>query len=153
MPTGGSSNVMTIVGSNPDVAVNNQLIHGRAQLAVFDIVRCMDLSVLEMPLVDRKVMLQQLHDLAKLPVQLVAHTTIGLTKDARADYMSRCLAAGFEGMVLKDPNAGYHSTTWRKEKICHYRRPKGSWLRTRQRKVCWPYRRTRARVAGRNSGL
>ena len=112
------NSVMSIVGASPANAIAHQERHGRAKLAYFDMPRLQDEDLTELQLDTRKYRLEGLHHEFALPGLLVKHTILqGVPNEARAEYLERCLRAGYEGAMWKDPYGRYHGTSWRKEKV------------------------------------
>lgn len=115
-----AQDIMSVVGAKPPTAIGLQQAHGWAKLALFDIAYYGGIDVRRNSLQGRKELLTELHSRYQPPAFLVAHTDLNLrpgTLEAeRALFMDRCLEAGYEGMVLKNPFAPYTSTQWRKLK-------------------------------------
>ena len=117
LPGKKAADMMSIVGADPALAINYQKTNGAAKLALFDCVRDRDADLTNFALSDRKEILEHIVANFEIPGLLVKHTLLtGDLVQGRSDYMERCLAAGYEGMMLKNPGAPYHSTQWRKQK-------------------------------------
>ena len=102
---------MGVVGSLPERAIAHQEEHGYAYFSIFDVVQWQGTDVSKLPLWERKAILQMIST-----DEVIRVTPSGSPKHRRK-VAHKILKMGYEGVVLKDPNAGYFdSRAWLKWK-------------------------------------
>lgn len=114
---GSLGSIMSIVGSLPERALRLQAEYGLVQYCVFDCLMYRGQDLRTFPLAHRRQIAQIIvAGMGNANVSLVPQFPVSAADDKR-QYMGQMLAAGFEGLVLKDPNAGYYDKhAWLKVK-------------------------------------
>lgn len=107
---------MSVVGANPDHAIWVQSQHGPAKLWLFDVVRAQGQSLEGNTLEQRHAVLDTLRPVFDTLVRPVPHE-IARSSEGKLSLFGDMLDAGYEGIVMKDPDASYgQSRAWLKLK-------------------------------------
>lgn len=108
---------MSVVGSLPDTAVWVQQQHGFAHLHLFDLVKRRGASLASDSQIHRRSVLDQWYQSLQNKNYLDLVPGINATYETKKRELARYLEQGYEGIVLKDPLAGYFdSRAWLKVK-------------------------------------
>ena len=107
-------NTMSIIGALPEKAISVQDKIGKAYLMLFDIVRYKGNDITNLPWSTRRETLK----LVGIGDYInIIDSTISASEADRRAMTKALLDVGFEGVVLKDPSAGYNdSRAWLKHK-------------------------------------
>lgn len=108
---------MGIVGAKPERAIQKQNEVGFANLHIFDLIRFEDLYLVDALWFVRDEHLDEIFRNLENPYIKRVPSTLVLDPRLRQDIVKQFLMQGYEGAILKDPNAAYFdSRSWLKYK-------------------------------------
>ena len=108
-------NTMSIIGALPAKAIEVQLNIGLAYVTLFDVVRFKDTDVSEKPWRKRRKLLETIPTTSEFIKRILYYERDSV--DAKRELAKALIKKGYEGVVLKDPNAAYNaSRAWLKHK-------------------------------------